>query len=252
MQGTTEADAREQPRPPRRWESWAPVALVRAAHPKLAVLSAVGLAGAAALSGRSTREVVAVLVTVLVGQAVLGWHNDLVDHRRDAFHDRQRKPLVHGSLEPGTVWFWLAVGVLFVVPLSVFHGVWAGLAYLGALLVGVLGNVVLRRGWLSWLPWAVSFALYPAFLAYGGWAGQGREAPPEVAVTVLAALLGVCVHFLVALPGLVVDHQDDARHLPLRVALRTGTPRLLWISLVATALVLAGLLVAGARVGLTQ
>ena len=71
-------------------------------------------------------------------------------------------------------------------------------------------------------------------------------------MTVLAALLGVCVHVVVALPGLVADNQDGRRHLPLRIALRTGAPRLLWISLVATGLVLAGLLVAGARVGLTQ
>ena len=235
-----------------RLSAWAPVALVRAAHPKLGLVTAVGLAGAAALSGRSTLAVVMVLATVVTGQAVLGWHNDLVDRERDAFHRRTSKPLVRGDLDPSTVWFWLAVAVLFVVPLAVFHGVWAGLAYLGALVVGVLGNVVLRGSWLSWLPWAVSFALYPAFLAYGGWAGDGRGTPPEVLVAALAALLGVCVHVLVALPGLVADNQDERRHLPLRIALRTGAPRLLWATLVVTALVVAGLVVAGARVGLTQ
>ena len=193
-----------------------------------------------------------VLATALVGQAVLGWHNDLVDRARDASHHRDDKPLVRGDVDSSTVWFWLAVGVMLVVPLAVFHGVWAGLAYLGSLLVGVLGNVVLRGGWLSWLTWAVSFALCPAFLSYGGWAGQGRETPPEIVVTVLAALLGVCVHVLVALPGLVADNEDGRRHLPLRIALRTGAPRLLWATLVLTALVLAGLLWAGARVGLTQ
>jgi hypothetical protein len=130
--------------------------------------------------------------------------------------------------------------------------VWAGLAYLGSLLVGILGNVVLRGSWLSWLPWAVSFALLPAFLSYGGWAGAGRETPPELLVTALAALLGVCVHVLVALPGLVADNQDGRRHLPLRIALRTGAPRLLWATVVLTALVLAGLVLAGARVGLSQ
>lgn len=228
------------------------MALARAAHPVVGVLSALGLAAAAALSGRSGREVAAVLATVLVGQAVLGWHNDLVDRTRDGSRDRQDKPLVQGRTDPGTVWFWLAIGVLLVVPLAVFHGVEAGLSYLGALLVGVLGNVVLRRSWLSWLPWAVSFALYPAFLAYGGWSGQGRDAPPEIGITVLAALLGVCVHFLVSLRGLVADHQDGVRSLPLRVALRIGAPRLLWASLLVTALVLAALLATGARVGLTQ
>lgn len=237
---------------PARLRSWTPVALLRAAHPRLALVTAAGLAGAAALSGRSTYAVGMVLATVLVGQAVLGWHNDLVDRGRDASHDRDDKPLVRGDVDTSTVWFWLAVAVMLVVPLAVFHGVWAGLSYLGSLLVGVLGNVLLRGGWLSWLPWAVSYALYPAFLSYGGWAGQGRETPPEVAVTALAALLGVCVHVLVTLPGLVADNQDGRRHLPLRIALRTGAPRLLWITLAVTALVLAGLLMTGARIGLSQ
>jgi 4-hydroxybenzoate polyprenyltransferase len=226
--------------------------MVRAAHPKLGLLMALGLAGCAALSGRTAREVAMVLATVLVGQAVLGWHNDLVDRARDAAHDRQHKPIARGDLDPGSVWFWIAVGVLFLVPMSVFHGVWAGAAYLGAVLVGALGNVLLRRSWLSWLPWAVSFALYPAFLAYGGWAGHGRETPPEIAVTVLAGALGVCCHVLVALPGLVADDRDGMRHLPLRLALRLGAPRLLWLSLAVTALLLVALLATGARVGLRQ
>lgn len=252
MQGETATGSAPVGRTSRRWRAWTPVAMVRAAHPALGLATALGLAGAAALSGRSDREVAAVLATVLVGQAVLGWHNDLVDRTRDASRDRRDKPLAQGQLDPGAMWFWLAVGVLLLVPLAVFHGVWAGLAYLGSVTVGILSNVLLRRTWLSWLPWAASFALLPAFLAYGGWSGRGQEAPPEVSVTVLAAALGVCVHVLASLRGLVADHQDGVRSLPLRIALRTGAPRLLWITLVATALVLGGLAVTAGRVGLTQ
>ena len=68
----------------------------------------------------------------------------------------------------------------------------------------------------------------------------------------LAALLGVGVHFLRALPGLVADHEDGWRSLPLRIALKTGATRLLVISLAWTALCLAGLLVTGSLVGLSQ
>jgi hypothetical protein len=53
--------------------TWAPLQLVRAAHPRRALLTAVGLAVAAALSGRPPREVGLVALTVLVGQAMLGW-----------------------------------------------------------------------------------------------------------------------------------------------------------------------------------
>jgi 4-hydroxybenzoate polyprenyltransferase len=226
--------------------------MLRAAHPRQALITAAGLAAAAALDGRAPREIGLVAATVLVGQAVLGWHNDLVDRERDRRHDLPRKPLAQGALEPGTVWFALLCALLLVVPLSVTNGVTAGSAYLISLVLGLLANVALRRTWLSWLPWAAAYALYPAFLSYGGWGGDYTGEPPEISITVLAALLGVGVHFLRALPGLVPDNEDGWRSLPLRVALRTGATRLLVISIVWTVLVLAALLVTGRLVGLAQ
>ena len=53
-------------------------------------------------------------------------------------------------------------------------------------------------------------------------------------------------------PGLVADNADGCRHLPLRIALRIGAPRLLCLSIAATVLVVAGLLVDGTSVGLSQ
>ena len=237
---------------PGRLRRSGPVLLLRTAHPRLALTTALGLAGAAALSGRTTAAVGMVLLTALVGQAILGWANDLVDRRRDASDERLDKPIAQGLLDPGDVAFAMSVGVLLVVPLAISHGVWAGISYLGALGVGLLGNLVLRRGWLSWVTWAASFALYPAFLSYGGFAGDGRDTPPEIAITALAAALGVCVHVLVSLPGLVLDNENGMRHLPLRVALRVGAARLLWGTIVVTALVLVGLIATGAQVGLRQ
>ena len=102
------------------------------------------------------------------------------------------------------------------------------------------------------MPWAASFALYPAFLSYGGWGGQDRGAPPEVLVTVLAALLGIGVHFLRALWGLVPDNADGWTYLPLRLGLRVGASRLLWLAATYTVLVLVALAFAGTYVGLAQ
>ena len=250
---TTEpSDTPTTPAGRRSWRELTPLLLLRAAHPRQAVLTAGGLAVAGALASRPPRELALVFGTVLVGQAVVGWHNDLTDRKRDAANEVPRKPVAEGLLDPGTVWFVLTCATLLVVPLSVANGVFAGIAYLAAVLVSMLGNLLFRRGLLSWLTWAVSFALYPAFLSYGGWGGESRGDPPEITITVLAALLGVCVHFLRALPGLVPDNRDGWRHLPLRVALRTGAPRLLWISIAVTGLVVAALLLEGARVGLTQ
>ncbi len=230
-----------------------PLLLVRAAHPRQAVLTAIGVAVAAALAGRPSREILLVLCTVLVGQVGLGWLNDLVDRKRDARHQRTGKPLADGRLDPGTLWFCLALAVFLVVPLSVGNGLYAGAAYLGSLLVAALGQWIrLRRGFLSWLPWAASFALYPAFLSYGGWGGQEHGAPPELVVTGLAALLGIGVHFLTALWGLVPDNEDKWTYLPLKVGLRIGASRLLWLSGTWIVLVLVGLAFAGTHVGLAQ
>jgi hypothetical protein len=230
-----------------------PVLLVRAAHPRQAVVTALALGVAAALAGRPTREFLLVMGTVLVGQSCLGWFNDLVDRRRDARHHATGKPVADGRLDPGTVWFVLAVGVFVVVPLSVANGVYAGAAYLTSLGVAVLGTWTwIRQGFFSWVPWAASFGLLPAFLSYGGWGGQDNGAPPEILVTVLAAALGIGVHFLRALWGLVPDNADGWTYLPLKLGLRLGASRLLWVSSVYTVGVAVALAFAATSVGLAQ
>jgi 4-hydroxybenzoate polyprenyltransferase len=67
---------------------------------------------------------------------------------------------------------------------------------------------------------------------------------------VLAALLGVCVHLLDALPDLVEDHRNGVRSLPVRIALRTGARPLLLVMVVVTAATLGALVYAGFTVGL--
>jgi 4-hydroxybenzoate polyprenyltransferase len=231
-----------------------PVQLVRTAHPLQAVVTAVVVAAVATAAGRPLREVGLVAATVLVGQVVLGWLNDLVDRKRDAARGRAGKPLATGTLDPGTVWYAAACGVLLLVPLALANGRAAGAAYLLSVVVAAGGTALMRvRGSvLSWLPWAASAGLLPAFVTYGGWGGASEGEPPTIVATVLAALLGVTAHVLLSLPDLVADNEDGRRHLPLRVALRTGAPRLLWISVAVAVFLVASLLVAAATTGLHQ
>jgi hypothetical protein len=70
-------------------------------------------------------------------------------------------------------------------------------------------------------------------------------------MTVLAAALGLGVHTLLALPGLVHDHEEGERSFPLVLALRTGTPRLLLLASVLTGVVAVAILITGRTVGLT-
>lgn len=227
--------------------------LAQAAHPRQAVATAAVLGGAALLAGRPSREVLLVAGTVLAGQLILGWHNDLVDRRVDARHEARGKPLADGRLEPGTVWFVVACAWLALVPLAVANGLWAGGAYLASVVIGMVGNLRwLRRGLLSWLPWAASYALYPAFLSYGGWGGQDVGPPPEPLLMGLAALLGIGVHFLGALWGLVADNAEGWTYLPLKVGRKLGATRLLVATIVYLAAVTAGILYAADTVGLSR
>jgi 4-hydroxybenzoate polyprenyltransferase len=227
-------------------------ALVVAAHPRQLVVTAAAVALAAFVGGRPMSEVGLVALTVGLGQAILGWHNDIVDRDADRAAGRTGKPLATGVLEPGSVWFAIACATLALVPVAVANGLVAAAAYLVGLGIALVGNLVLRGGVLSWLPWALSFATYPVFLSYGGLGGQHQGEPPVVEMVVLAALLGVCVHVLRALPGLVQDNRDGRRHLALRVAVRTGATRLLLLTSVATAAVLVGIAITAGTVGLTR
>ena len=226
--------------------------LVLACHPLPTAAMTVALTVAAALTGRPAEQCALVAGTVLTGQLSVGWLNDVLDRDRDAEVGRRDKPVAMGWIDPGTVVFAIAVAVLLVIPLSIANGTEAGLAHLGAVASAWLYNLFFKRTVLSWLPYAVSFGLLPAFLSYGGLGGGLHGGPPTIAMTVAAAALGIGIHFLNVLPDLVQDHETGMRHLPLRIALRIGAPRLLWISTAWTVLAAAGVIVAGLTVGLTQ
>jgi 4-hydroxybenzoate polyprenyltransferase len=228
------------------------LSLVLAGHPPTTLVMTLTVTAAAALTGRTLLECGLVAVTVLCGQLTIGWMNDVVDRHRDLAVGREDKPVALGWVDPGTVTFSIACVVLLLVPLSVSNGTYAGLAYLGAVVSAWLYNLWFKPTPLSWLPYVVSFGLLPAFLSYGGLGGGMHGGPPTWTMTVLAALLGIGVHFLTSLPDLVEDNQNGVRHLPLRVALRIGAPRLLWVSMVWTALVAAGIVVAALTVGVIR
>ncbi len=228
------------------------ISLVLASHPVLSAAVAGGVAAAAALSGRPLREVGLVLLTVLVGRMTAGWLNDVADRGRDIAVERPDKPVAREWLHPGTVTFTVACATCLLVPLSISNGTQAGLAHLGSVAAAWSYNTRVKLMAWSWLPWAVGFALLPAFLAYGGWGGGLHGAPPTWTMTGLAALLGVGIHVLVALPDLVTDNRNGVRSLPMRIALRTGAPTLLWLTCGYLALVGAGLVAAGLTVGLRQ
>lgn len=222
--------------------------LLRATHPRQALAFAVAVGLLVALMGRPPREWAASAAAVLVVQLFLGLLDDLWDLEEDRATQAPGKPLAAGHVATGNATYALAVLFLLAVPLSLQNGVVAGLWLLGTLVVGVVHHRWLHRGLLSWVGWAATFAMLTAFVSWGGWGNQAEGSAPVSSFAVLAAVLGVLVHVATALPDLVTDHRGSVRHLPLRVALRTGAPRLFWATMVALVVVVAAMV----YVALTQ
>lgn len=227
-------------------------ALLGCTHPRQTLLMAMGIGLAALVSDRPLRESLVAGAAVLVVQAVLGIINDAGDRERDAASGASGNPVAEGRIPSGNATFAATCLAILAIPLSLQNGPVAGAALLLTLVSGFLYEKALRRTPLSWLPWAISFGLLPAFLSYGGWGGGVHGGPPTPALSVLAALLGVGVHFLISLPDLVADNKTGMRHLPLRIALKVGAPRLLVISIAWTVLAAVGIVVVALSVGLRQ
>jgi 4-hydroxybenzoate polyprenyltransferase len=223
--------------------------LARAVHPRQALAFAVVVGTLVALTGRPGREIAISAVAVLVAQLIMGLLNDLLDLDRDRMGGAKNKPIAEGTIPPGNASFAIAVLLLLVIPLSLQNGTQAGLYLLATLLVGAVHNRWLHSTALSWLGWAATFALLTFFVTYGGWGHDVDGSAPLTTFVVLCAALGVCVHFLTSLPDLVVDNQAGTKNLPLRVALRTGAPRLMVVAIAVTVVVVAAIVWTTAQAG---
>ncbi len=192
--------------------------LVAASHPGptavVTTLSAVLLAGAGATAGRGLLATGA----VLAGQLSIGWSNDWIDARRDASIGRYDKPVVSGDVSVRLLRSaaWAAAAVCAV--LSLATGVLPGLVHLVAVASAWAYNVRLKDSVWSWLPYAVSFGLLPAFLTL---TLPSRPLPAAWAVG-CAALLGVGAHVANVLPDLEADAETGVRGLPHRLGRRAS------------------------------
>lgn len=224
-------------------------ALARACHPEPTLAVTAIAAGLAHGAGAPVARVAAAFLS---GQLSVGWSNDWVDRDRDRRTGRTDKPVAMGWIEPRTVLVATGCAVLVLVPLSFANGWAAGVAHLTLVLAAWAYNLHVKQTALSWLPYAVGFGALPAFLSYGGLGPGLHGGPPTLAVTGFAALFGIGVNFVNALPDAEEDEAMGMRHLPLLVARRTGTPLLIRISMVFTALAALGIVVSGMTVGVRQ
>ncbi|MHB1930401.1 MAG: UbiA family prenyltransferase [Acidimicrobiales bacterium] len=187
--------------------------LLRASHTEPTVTVTVIAGALAASTGRSAAGVAAVASAVLAGQLSVGWHNDWLDAPRDRQAGRGDKPLVTTSLRRGTVGTAAGAALTACVPLSLLSGWRAAAAHLAAVALAWGYNAWLKSTALSWVPYAVSFALLVSFVTLG----LRSHRWPAWWALVAAALLGVGAHLANVVADLEADAGTGVRGLPHRL-----------------------------------
>ncbi|MDQ1635389.1 MAG: hypothetical protein QOJ32_2198 [Frankiaceae bacterium] len=173
----------------------------------------------AAAAGRSAPGLAATAAAVLAGQLSVGWCNDAVDAERDRRVGRRDKPVARGEVSPRLVGTAAGLALLASVPLSLLSGWRAALVHLVAVLLAWAYDLGGKATVVSVVPYAVSFALLPAFVTLGL---PGAPWPPWWVVAAGAAL-GAGAHFANVLPDLDDDVDTGVRGLPHRLGSRISS-----------------------------
>ncbi|MFD6135230.1 UbiA family prenyltransferase [Isoptericola sp. NPDC056618] len=192
----------------------------------LALVFAVGV-------GLTAGRALLVTAAVAAGQLSVGWSNDWLDAARDRRVGRADKPTVTGAVAPRTLRTAAFVALAGCVVLSFATGLVPGLLHVAAVGSAWSYNARLKSTPLSWLPYAVSFGLLPAFVVAA--AGDGRVVAGWTVGA--AALLGVGAHLANVLPDLEDDAATGVRGLPHRLG-RRGTSVLAPVVLAAGSVVI--------------
>lgn len=206
----------------------------------------------AAASDRGLKQSLVAAAAVLLVQAACGLINDVCDAALDHRAKVPNKPVASGALPAGNASYLATVLILVAIPVSVQSGTEAGIALLATVPIAFVHNRILHRTPASFVGWMLTFALYPVFLAYGGWGGGRHGDDPTWQFILVSAFVGLCVHFATTLPDLVADNAAGVRSLPLVIALKTGAPRLLLATIVVSIGVAVAFVLVGLDPGLRQ
>jgi 4-hydroxybenzoate polyprenyltransferase len=159
-----------------------------------------------------------VVLAVLAGQLFVGWTNDYLDRDRDRAAQRADKPVARGEIEPRIVGVAAIVALVAAVPLSLASGLAAAGVHFVGLASATAYNLRLKATVLSFVPYAVSFSLVPAFITLGLTPSHW----PPAWVTTAAALIGVGGHFAQARPDVEHDRRQRIFGVPQRVGDRAS------------------------------
>jgi 4-hydroxybenzoate polyprenyltransferase len=159
---------------------------------------------ATAIFGGSWLSVALVFLASAAGQSTVGWTNDVHDAAADRAAGRSNKPTVRGELRPEDLRLPILLSATLTIPLSFFAAGWVGgAAHIVAVASALVYNFLLARTVWSWVPYAVSFALMPVFIAQA----SSPTLWPPFPIFLLSVLVGVTAHVLNAIPDIDIDRE---------------------------------------------
>lgn len=177
---------------------------ITATHFPQAIAMVLLMTIATAICGGSWLGVALVFLASAAGQATVGWTNDVHDAEADRAAGRTTKPTVRGELRPDDLRVPILVSATLTIPLSFLAAGWVGgAAHIAAVASALVYNFFLARTVWSWVPYAVSFALIPVFVAQA----SSLTLWPSFAVVLLSVLVGVTAHLLNAIPDIDIDRE---------------------------------------------
>jgi 4-hydroxybenzoate polyprenyltransferase len=153
---------------------------------------------------------IGIAATVLSGQLIVGWSNDLIDLPQDQRANRMGKPLVSGLITSAVLYRFLWIDLMVVTVSSLLGpmGVKGGTLHLLAVGSGVSYNLYFKRTKLSWLPYALSFGALPAVIILAD-----NRTPPRWIVT-SGMMLGIAAHFANVVKDIESDNLLGIKGLP--------------------------------------
>lgn len=187
--------------------------LLKASHPEPSAAVTLMALALAIATGRSATGLWMVALAVLTGQLSIGWSNDYIDRHRDAQTARRDKPIAEKQVSGTIVWAAAWVSLICCVPLSLASGWKAGLTHVAAVALGWWYNLALKATAFSVVPYALAFALLPAFVVLG----LPTSPLPPWWLVVTGGLLGAGAHFANTLPDFASDELTGIRGLPHRI-----------------------------------
>jgi len=176
--------------------------LFKASHPIPTIAVSLVISAFGWSLGWTGLSLLAVFMTILVGQLSVGWSNDAFDVSLDARIGRTSKPTVARDVSARALWLGAFTALLVAIASSWAVAGWLGGSFhIFAILMAWLYNIRLSRTAWSWLPYALAFGAMPAFLSFGL-----NDGPPTLWSVAVFAIIGVSAHLANALP----DAESDA------------------------------------------